>query len=56
MASKKNHPVKQTVIPEKVVKMAKFIQECDQKNQSFTILQGRCAGRTMAFQLARNNN
>jgi hypothetical protein len=48
--------VKQTVIPEKVVKMAKFIQECDQKKQSFVIVQRRNAGRTLAFQLARNNN
>lgn len=56
MASKKEHPVKQTVIPEKVIRMAKFIQKCDQKKQSFTIGQGRCFGRTEAFRLARNNN
>lgn len=56
MASKKEHPVKQTAIPENVIKMAKFIQECDQKKQSFMIGQRRCAGRTLAFQLARNNN
>jgi hypothetical protein len=48
--------VKQTVIPANVVKMAKFIQECDQKKQSFVIMQGRCAGRDFAVRLARNNN
>lgn len=48
--------VKQTVIPEKVIEMAKFIQECDQKKQPFTILKRRQWGLTAAMNLARNNN
>lgn len=48
--------VKQTAIPEKVIKMAKFIQECDQKKQSFVIMQSRGTGRDWAVRLARNNN
>lgn len=48
--------VKQTAIPEKVVKMAKFIQECDQKKQSFIIVQKRNTGRILALKLSRNNN
>lgn len=48
--------IKQSVIPQKVIKMAKFIQECDQKKQSFVIVQGRQTGRSAALKLARNNN
>lgn len=46
----------QTIIPQSVIKMAKFIQECDQKKQSFTIVKNRQSGVTEAFRLARNNN
>lgn len=56
MSNHKKHPVKQTVIPDKVIKMAKFIQECDQNKQNFTIVQSRQSGRTAALKLARNNN
>lgn len=48
--------IKQTVIPEKVIKMAKFIQESDQKKQKFTIIQSRQTGLSAAYKLARNNN
>lgn len=48
--------IKQTVIPEKVVEMARFIQECDQKKQQFVIMHSRQWGKTAAFKLARNNN
>jgi hypothetical protein len=48
--------IKQTVIPKKVVEMAKFIQECDKNKQQFTILQARQSGKMAAYKLARNNN
>lgn len=52
----KKKQVKQTVIPKKVIEMAKFIQECDQNKSTPVIMQSRQYGRTAAFKLARNNN
>lgn len=48
--------IKQSAIPQNVIQMAKFIQECDKKKQQFVILQGRQTGKSAAFRLARNNN
>lgn len=48
--------VKQTVIPQSVVTMAKFIQECDQKKRSWVICKKRNEGYSEALRLARNNN
>jgi hypothetical protein len=47
---------KQTIIPQKVVKMAKAIQKADQNKQQLIIIQARAWGKTMAYKLARNNN
>lgn len=46
----------QTIIPKKVIEMAKFIQECDQNKQQFIISHTRQSGKTWAYKLARNNN
>jgi hypothetical protein len=48
--------IKQTVIPQNIVTMAKFIQECDKKKVPFVIVQKRQIGKTEAFRIARNNN
>lgn len=48
--------IKQTVIPKKVIKMAKAIIEADKKKQQIFIVQKRNSGKSEAFRLARNNN
>jgi hypothetical protein len=53
---KKNKDFTQNVIPRKVVEMAKVIIEADKKKQNVIILQSRQTGKTMAYNLARNNN
>lgn len=48
--------VKQTVIPNKVIKMAKAILEADKNKQQLITVQKRQSGKTAAIKLARNNN
>jgi hypothetical protein len=48
--------IKQTVIPKKVVEMAKAIQEADKNKRQLVIIQKRQSGKTAAYRLARNNN
>lgn len=48
--------VKQSVIPKKVVDMAKAIIDADKKKQNIVIVQRRQAGKSEAYRLARNNN
>lgn len=42
----------QNIIPEKVVKMAKAMQEAEKDNKHLIIIQARQTGKTMARKLA----
>lgn len=48
--------VKQTIIPQKVIKMAKAIQYADQNKQELIIVQPRATGKTWAYRIAREHN
>jgi hypothetical protein len=48
--------IKQEIIPQKIVEMAKAIQRADQNKQELVIIQKRQWGKTAAYKLARNNN
>lgn len=47
---------KQDVIPQKVIKMAKAIQDADQNKKNLVIVQKRSWGKKEAYRIARNNN
>lgn len=48
--------VNQTVIPKKVIEMAKAIIDADKNKQQLIIVQRRQSGKTKAIKIARNNN
>jgi len=48
--------VRQTIIPQKVIKMAKAIQHADQNKQQILIVQSRATGKTWAYRIAREHN
>lgn len=53
---KKPRIVKQYVIAQEVIRMAKAIQSADQNKQQLIIIQKRSLGKVEAYRIARNNN
>jgi len=46
---------KQTIIPQFIIKMAKAIQDADQKKHQLIIMQRRACGKTEAYNIARGH-
>lgn len=53
---KKPRIIKQHVIAQEVIRMAKAIQSADQNKQHLVIIQKRSWGKGEAYRIARNNN